>query len=115
MTRTRPRELLVLLLASVTTGCSPTPTGGRGGEEHLRANLALLGEADRELAAVQRWCPVANENRLGETGVPVKVTLQGQTVFLCCKACVREAQKNPPRVLANIRDLKARAAANPEG
>jgi hypothetical protein len=115
MTKSRSLGLMFLLLASFTIGCSHGPKGGRGGEEHLRASLALLEEADRKLAEAQRWCPVTNENRLGETGVPVKVMVEGRPVFLCCKTCVRAAQKHPERTLGYVRELKAKAAANPKG
>jgi hypothetical protein len=57
----------------------------------------------------------ADDSRLGETGVPVKVVVQGQPVFVCCPACVRAAQKDPGRTLGRVEELKAKAAANPEG
>ena len=42
-------------------------------------------------------------------GVPVKITLRGQTVFLCCKGCVGEAKRSPDEMLKKIADA---AAAN---
>jgi hypothetical protein len=106
---------LTAALMFLAVGCARGPAGGRGGEEHLQANLAKLGEEDRKLAEARRWCPVADDNRLGEVGVPVKVVLQQRPVFLCCKGCVREAQRNPGRTLAKVEELKARAAAIPKG
>jgi hypothetical protein len=114
MPGTRWPCLTVFALICFAAGCTG-PAGGRGGEEHLRANLARLGDEDRRLAAAQRWCPVADDSRLGETGVPVKVLVQGQPVFVCCERCAREAVKNPGRTLARVEELRAKAAANPEG
>jgi hypothetical protein len=115
MSRTRWLGLTVAVLTWFAAGCTGGAAGGRGGEEHLQANLAKLGDEDRKLAQAQRWCPVSDDTRLGEMGVPVKVTVQGEPVFCCCKSCVRDAQKNPAKTLAKLRDLRARAAANPGG
>jgi hypothetical protein len=41
-------------------------------------------------------------------GVPVSVTLQGQKVFLCCKACVKKAKADEKVTLARVAALKAR-------
>lgn len=39
-------------------------------------------------------CPVSDET-LGEHGKPVKVTHEGTDVYLCCKACVKDFNKEP--------------------
>jgi hypothetical protein len=39
-------------------------------------------------------------------GVPVKITLKGQAVFLCCSGCVDEAKKDPEKTLQIIAELK---------
>jgi hypothetical protein len=115
MSRTRWLGLTAVALTWFAAGCTGGPAGGRGGEEHIRANLAKLGDEDRKLAEAQRWCPVADDNRLGEMGVPVKVVLHQEPVFLCCKNCVPEAQTNPGKTLAKIHALRTKAAANPGG
>jgi hypothetical protein len=48
-------------------------------------------------------------------GVPVKVVLKQEPVFLCCKSCIREAQKSPDKTLAKVHELRAKTAANPGG
>jgi hypothetical protein len=45
--------------------------------------LAELSASDRAAAEKQRVCPVSGDV-LGATGKPYKVTVKGQTVFLCC-------------------------------
>jgi hypothetical protein len=79
------------------------PTG-----EELK-NIEQLPEADRKLARAQRICPVTGA-ALGSMGVPVKITLLGQPVFLCCKGCVGQARRSPDEMLKKLADA---AAANP--
>jgi len=68
-------------------------------------NIEQLPEADRKLALAQRICPVL-EAPLGSMGVPVKITLRGQTVFLCCKGCMGKAKRSPDEMLKKAHDRK---------
>lgn len=88
---------------SATTSARPSLT--RDEEEKARAVLAKLSPSDRELAEAQVFCPVLG-TRLGTMGVPVPVALQGQKVFLCCKACLKKAQADEKGTLARVADLK---------
>jgi hypothetical protein len=82
-------------------------------EAEIKANLAQLSPEDRKLAEAQKFCAVENENRLGSMGMPFKVLVQDQPVFLCCKGCAKTAQKNPDQTLAKVKELKAKAAGSP--
>jgi hypothetical protein len=42
-------------------------------------------------------------------GVPVKVMVKGQPVFLCCKTCRKQALADPDKTLARVDELKAKA------
>jgi hypothetical protein len=64
-------------------------------------NIEQLPEADRKLAIAQRICPVTGA-ALGSMGVPVKITLRGQTVFLCCKGCMGKAKRSPDEMLKKL-------------
>jgi YHS domain-containing protein len=64
-------------------------------------NLAELSPEDRALVAQQKICPVSGET-LGSMGKPVKVTVQGRVVFLCCPGCKKEIERNPEKYLAKI-------------
>jgi Cu(I)/Ag(I) efflux system membrane fusion protein len=66
-------------------------------------NIEQLPEADRKLALAQRICPVTGA-ALGSMGVPVKITLRGQTVFLCCQGCVGKAKRSPDEILKKLAD-----------
>lgn len=65
------------------------------------AGLAQLDEADRALAAKQRICPVSGA-LLGSMGKPVKISVKGQTVFLCCAGCEAEIRRSPDEYLQKL-------------
>jgi membrane fusion protein, copper/silver efflux system len=68
-------------------------------------NINQLPESDRKLAIVQRACPITGA-ALGSMGVPVKIVLRGQPVFLCCQGCVAKANQNPDETLKRVDELK---------
>jgi RND family efflux transporter MFP subunit len=80
----------------------------------IRAGLDLLPADDRKLAEAQRLCPVT-EKPLGSMGKPLKLTLDGKPVFLCCAGCQEEAQSNPKTVLKKIEEFKKLPPVLPEG
>ena len=75
-------------------------------DARIKAALAKLPADDRKLADQQRFCPVLEDSRLGSMGVPVKLTIEGETVFICCAACKEEAQSNAKETLRKVRELK---------
>ena len=64
--------------------------------------MAELSPEDRAAAEKQKLCPVSGE-ALGSMGKPYKVTVKGQTFFLCCPNCEDEARKNPDTYLAKLK------------
>jgi uncharacterized protein (TIGR03000 family) len=82
-------------------------------EVKIAANLAKLSIGDRQLAEAQKVCAVQPENLLGSMGVPVKVMIQGQPVFLCCKGCQEKVLENPDQTLAKVKELKGKNAVPP--
>jgi hypothetical protein len=68
-----------------------------------------LSEEDQALAALQKLCPVSGEE-LGGMGTPVKLTVKGEPVFICCKGCEKKVNADPDKYLAKVADLKK---ANP--
>ena len=89
---------------------SPTvrPSSTRDEEDKVRQFLNKLSPEDRRIAQQQGYCPIQSDNRLGSMGTPVKVTLKGQDVFLCCKGCEEEARADPDKTLAKVAKLKER-------
>lgn len=51
---------------------------------------------------------VVSDEKLGEHGKPVKVTSNGTDVWLCCKMCVKDFNKNPAKFVKMVNDAKAR-------
>jgi Cu(I)/Ag(I) efflux system membrane fusion protein len=85
---------------------TPPPNASEISDDDLQ-NINQLPEADRKLAIAQRACPVTGAP-LGSMGVPVKITLGGQTVFLCCQGCVGKAKKDPDGTLRKVAELRRR-------
>ena len=77
-------------------------------EKFKKATVAIakLPAADQVLAEAQLFCPVQDGSRLGSMGMPVKLMLDGQPVFLCCKGCEASARKNAKTTLAKVEEIK---------
>jgi hypothetical protein len=76
-------------------------------EAEISANLAKLSAGDRKVAAAQKFCIVLSDNRLGSMGVPIKLTLDGQAVFLCCSGCKKKALADPEAAVSAAARLRA--------
>lgn len=77
-------------------------------ELEIRKSLTALSKADRQLAERQRYCAVSSNSRLGAMGVPVKVFVKGEAVFLCCEGCTEQALNEPDKTLATAQRLRSR-------
>lgn len=98
---------------SATVTARPSMTSDEDAE--VKAALAKLSPEDRRLAEAQSLCPVL-DSRLGSMGVPVKIMIQGQPVFLCCKGCDRQAKADEAATLSKVKELKMKGGrANPSG
>jgi hypothetical protein len=71
----------------------------------LPAGNAVAGE---KRYGGQKTCPVMGEE-LGSMGPPIPVTVQGQTVYVCCRGCAGKVQRDPDQYLAKV--MAERAAA----
>jgi membrane fusion protein, copper/silver efflux system len=74
--------------------------------DKIEAALATLSPDDRALAEAQRFCPVLPKNRLGAMGSPIKLTIEGQTVFICCEGCRQTALEEPQETLDKVQKLR---------
>lgn len=72
----------------------------------IEANLGKLSAEDRELAAAQRYCVVMTDMPLGAMGLPLKVVVNDEVVFVCCKGCQKKALADPARTLATAKKLR---------
>ncbi len=76
--------------------------------------LAKLSPEDRKLAASQKFCPVLTESRLGSMGVPVKVMVNDQPVFVCCNTCTKSVAKEADATLKKVAELRSGKRAEGE-
>jgi Cu(I)/Ag(I) efflux system membrane fusion protein len=90
----------------------PQPEAGPARPAHTAApsaeeleNINQLPAADRPLALAQGACPITGVP-LGSMGVPVKIILRGEAVFLCCSGCVGKAKHRPDETLKTVAELK---------
>lgn len=67
----------------------------------MKSALAALATADRALARQQRDCPVTGYP-LGSMGTPVKVQVNGRTVFICCEGCRAPLVNDPASYLTKV-------------
>jgi Cu(I)/Ag(I) efflux system membrane fusion protein len=74
----------------------------------IKSSLSRLSPGDRKLAETQRFCPILTDRPLGTMGPPLKLTLDGETVFLCCGACENRARANPVAAADKVRSFRNR-------
>lgn len=77
----------------------------------IAAERAKLSVEDKALVEAQEWCVVANDERLGAMGAPIKLMVKDTPVFICCKGCEKKALANPDKTLAKLTELKEKAKA----
>lgn len=75
-------RMLMMIVCVVAGG------GLAGGGEKAQAEKGLAGR-DRMRIAVQAICPISGL-KLGDHGPPIKVKVGEETVFLCCKGCLKK-------------------------
>lgn len=100
----------VPVVSAKTTAATSGTTGAVSEADEVKANLAKLSPEDRALAEKQKYCVEQPDELLGSMGVPVKVTLKGETVFVCCKSCMKHALENPDKALAKAKELREKNA-----
>jgi Cu(I)/Ag(I) efflux system membrane fusion protein len=61
----------------------------------------LPSPEDRRLIERQKVCPVTGES-LDAMGGPVRIVVDGRTVFVCCAACEKPLRKSPQKYLSKL-------------
>jgi hypothetical protein len=81
--------------------------------KEILATRAKLSPEDKTLVDAQEWCVINNEERLGGSamGGPIKLMIKGEPVFICCKSCKKEAEADPEKTLAKVKELKEKKKA----
>jgi Cu(I)/Ag(I) efflux system membrane fusion protein len=73
------------------------------GSTEVAEALQELPPEERKIALEQEICPISGA-KLGSMGKPIKMTHQGETVFLCCQGCEATFKEDPDKYLAKISD-----------
>ncbi len=73
----------------------------QGVDPEVSKALASLSAVDRAAAQKQKICPVTDEP-LGSMGAPMKVSVQGKDVFICCEGCSDALKDDPTTYLAKL-------------
>jgi hypothetical protein len=97
--------------AAATPAGTTTTTGSVDSDEaEIKANLAKLSPEDRALAEKQKYCVEQKDELLGSMGVPIKLTIKGEAVFICCGGCKKNALKDEDKTLQTARELREKNA-----
>jgi Cu(I)/Ag(I) efflux system membrane fusion protein len=71
-------------------------------EDRIKAEFAKMSPEDAAAAELQSICPVSGE-KLGTMGVPEKVDVNGQPVWICCEGCKDPLLASPAEHLAKLK------------
>jgi YHS domain-containing protein len=76
----------------------------------LFLGAATLPAADAKDTGVPASYPlkkcVVSDEDLGTMGKPVKVTHEGTDVYFCCKACIKDFNKDPGKHVQKVKDAQ---------
>lgn len=78
----------------------------------LGSSLTFAADAGGKAASIPatyplKKCVVSDEVLGGEMGKPVKVSSNGTDVYLCCKSCVKDFNKEPAKYVKMVKDAEA--------
>jgi len=89
------------------TGCAQdrgSHAGMSGNHDYGNVAVAQQPAAANGNRVIQnKLCPVMGEP-LGSMGDPVPVTVGGETLFVCCRGCVKKVKANPAKYFAIARN-----------
>lgn len=74
---------------------------GHGDMAKMKEGLAKLSGPDRASAEKQHICPVTGE-MLGAMGQPIKLSVKGQDVWICCDGCRKSLESDPDKYMAKL-------------
>ncbi len=76
----------------------------------LGTSLSSAADKEAKTAGVPADYPLAkcvvSDEALGEMGKPIKATHEGTDVYLCCKSCLKDFNKDPGKYTKMVKDAK---------
>lgn len=92
-----PAEVVAKPAAPAPPAAKPVALNAEEKSEIAKLTLKV----DQDAALAQAKCPVSGEP-LGSMGVPIKLTSEGKSLFVCCKGCTKDFEKDPKAVFAKL-------------
>ena len=77
-----------------------------GFDATMLAAIQMLPDADQPAALEQVICPVT-KFKLGSMGVPPKVSVAGNDIYLCCEGCRDSLMEDPQSYITMLETMKA--------
>ena len=71
--------------------------------EKYKDVIQKLPESEWAAVYKQKVCPVSEEP-LGSMGTPIKVTVKGHDVYICCEGCRKALEDEPDKYLKKIEE-----------
>ncbi len=100
-------SMVLVPLSSLSNGnANPAASKTPGTAPAKQITVSTATTADQAAIAQQRVCAVSG-GKLGAMGTPLKITANGQSLFICCKGCVGKVEKRPDHYLAKAAQLRA--------
>jgi hypothetical protein len=94
------------LAVTIALGVSTVSAFGHEGEDHKRGATHATTGIPKDYPL--KKC-VVSDDELGEHGKPVKVTApDGTDVYLCCKDCKKDFDKDPAKFAKMVKDAKGK-------
>jgi hypothetical protein len=88
-------------LEAPKTGAAPADAAKTKFSEKQLANIKQLPESEQAAAIKQGVCPVSG-GTLGSMGMPMKITAEGRTFYLCCDNCEDKVKADPKAIVAKL-------------
>ena len=73
----------------------------------LGSSFAIAADTGAPAGYPLKKCVVSDE-ALGGMGKPFKVTYEGTDVYLCCKSCLKDFNKEPAKFVKMVKDASAK-------
>ena len=73
----------------------------------LSTGLVVAADTGAPASYPFKKCVVSDE-ALGGMGKPFKVTYEGTDVYLCCKSCLKDFNKEPAKFVKLVKDASAK-------
>ncbi len=99
---------ITTIVAALAAAFITTTAFAHEGEDHAKGKAAAAKKDDHSAHAgipkdyPLKQCPVSDDGF--DHGKPIKVTHAGTDVYLCCKSCKKDFDKEPAKYVKMVKD-----------